>query len=171
MNFYPLEGNLITGEVDWSKSAIAYDNTRLISGVLQINQLLCTVANEYGYKTRYKSYGINHPNRIWAGESRNNFTNLLALDNALLCEYSIRFHKEHKCLSVYEDLRRLSKVLPFPKEEATHLDPSVPFKYFSTNVIVATRSYWLSKETMRYPKNRIPDWFAKGRKIPYEVVL
>jgi len=171
MNIYPIEGNIKTGEIDWIKSGQSYDNYRLVSGTLQATQLLCTVANQYGYRCEYKPYAINHPNRLWVSESRSNFSSIISLTNVLFDEYRIRFGKVHKCQSICKDLQANYKRFPFPKEESTQYNPAVPLKFYHDNPIISARMHWLSKDKMKYPKNKIPQWFLEHRKINYEITL
>ena len=171
MNIYPLEGNIATGEIDWVKSAISYDNYRLVSGTLQATQLLCAAANHYGYQCEYKPYAINHPNRIWVSESRNNFRNILNLTNALFDEYRVRFGKVHKSQSVCKSLQTIYQRFDFPKEESTKYNPAVPLKFYNVNPIISARMYLLSKEKVKYPKDKIPSWFLEHRKINYEITI
>jgi len=170
MNIYPLEGDLITGEIDWCKSAKSYDNYRIISGAVQTTQLICNVFHKNGFKTLFNPYGLNHPNTLWASESYSNFCNILALCNGIFNEYTFRFGKIHKGQDIVTELTNDLEKVKFANKESTKYVSLVPDEYKSENPIIACRNYYLSKEKIRYPKNRIPKWFEEQRELPYQVL-
>jgi hypothetical protein len=169
MNIYPLEGNLNTGEIDWEKSARSYDNYRLVSGTLQTSQLISTVFHKHGFKTIYNPYGLNHPNTLWVSESILNLHCMFTLSFTLFDEYNIRFGKIHKAKAIITDLSEYYQDISLPKTQITKYTSLVPDEYKNDNPIVACRNYIISKDKVKYPKNKIPQWFLDAREKTYEI--
>jgi hypothetical protein len=55
----------------------------------------------------------------------------------------------------------------FNNHQPTPLKLAMPDEFKSSNPVKSYRDYYSTKEKMRYPKNKVPDWFLKRRKIPY----
>ena len=39
----------------------------------------------------------------------------------------------------------------------------MPYEFHSDNIIESYRKFYASKPKIRYPKNKVPDWFKKYR--------
>jgi hypothetical protein len=46
----------------------------------------------------------------------------------------------------------------------------MPEEFKSINPVKSYRDYYSTKDKMRYPKDKIPDWFTARRKIPFIIV-
>jgi hypothetical protein len=164
MNIFAIEG---TGDkIDWVASAKSQDNYRVVKMILESCQMLCTNLNHlYGKKvTPYRSVMLNHPCTKWARESACNFESLLIHTEALITEYEERFPgKTHKCKQVYNVCKSLYDPKLFPKQEPTPIALAMPDCFKSDNVVESYRKYYASKPRMRYPKNKVPNWFIKYR--------
>ena len=86
---------------------------------------------------------------------------------ALNQEYEERFGKEHKCKAKLLEMQKSVDLAKFPTSLATPLKLAMPDEFKSNNPVKSYRDYYSTKEKMRYPKNKIPDWFSSRRKIPF----
>jgi hypothetical protein len=68
-------------------------------------------------------------------------------------------------------MRRDINLIKFEDNGNSSFPLAMPDEFKTSDIVQSYRQFWLSKEKMRYPKKKVPDWFVKGRKIPYEVVL
>lgn len=172
MNIFALEGDVKTGKIDWQASAQSHDNYRTVKMLLETCQLLSTALNVHGVKAPYKSFNPKHPSAMWAIESSANAKDLIVLGKGLLNEYMLRFGKDNKCRLALEQIIDLynKNIDKFPSHEPTPLRLAMPNEFKNDNPIIAYRNYWATKERMRYPKDKVPAWFKKIRKLPYQVV-
>jgi hypothetical protein len=86
--------------------AKALDNKRLVKMVLETAQLLCGAVVVSGGQAPYKLTHKNHPAAVWTRKSQGNYVWLIEHFKALGAEYTRRFGRTHKsvtvCLSVVE---------------------------------------------------------------------
>ena len=162
MNIFAIEANT-KGDVDWIKSAQSQDNYRVVKMILESCQILCTVLNEQGLKAPYKSFNPKHPSCLWAAESSANFENLVMHCFALIGEYAERFGKDHKCIKILEKIIDLYNPSLFSNNSSTPLKMAMPEHFKSNNIVESYRRYYASKPRMRYPKDKVPEWFIKYR--------
>ena len=165
MNIFPIEGNTETGEIDWVKSAQAQDNYRVVKMILESCQILSTVLNEQGVKAPYRSFNPKHPSCLWAAESSDNFEKLALHCTAMIEEYTERFGKTHKCAAVLQKCVELYDPSLFPLNVPTLLPLCMPAEYKSESTIESYRKFYANKPNVRYPKDKIPQWFQKYRII------
>ena len=171
MNIFAVSGDVQTGEIDWVQSGKEQDNYRVVKMILESCQILSTVLNEQGLKAPYRSFNPKHPSCLWAAESSANFENLMILALSMIEEYTERFGKSHKCTKVLEQILDLYNPSLFPRQESTPLRLAVPECFRGDNPIIAYRKFYASKPRMRYPKDKIPSWFAQLRgDEPFEIV-
>jgi hypothetical protein len=91
----------------------------------------------------------------------------------MLVEYSSRFNKIHACQSVLE-----MNIIPlyeknkhkFPSNVETPLKVAMPKEFQTNNIVESYQNYYVTKEKMRYPKDKVPKWFSEKRDIYYTVV-
>ena len=172
MNIFAIEGNEKTGEIDWVKSAKSQDNYRVVKMILESCQILSTALNEQGLKAPYRSFNPKHPACLWATESSENFRNLMKHCASMIQEYEARFDKTHKCKEVLTRIGKMYKPENFPTNKTTPLRMAMP-DYFKVknNPVLSYRKYYASKPRMRYPKDKVPEWFTKYRgEKPFTVV-
>ncbi len=164
MNIFALEGN--NSNIDWVKSGKSQDNYRVVKMILESCQMLCAALNELSgeqiapYRTTHK----NHPSTKWVRASSANFESLVEHTMAMLEEYTERFGKIHKCGAVLEKCVDLYNPSLFPLQEATPLPLAMPDEFKSDNIVESYRKFYASKPRIRYPQDKIPEWFKKHRK-------
>tara|TARA_B100000700_G_C14972214_1_gene822025 strand:+ start:318 stop:836 length:519 start_codon:yes stop_codon:yes gene_type:complete len=159
--------------IDWIGSAYSQDNYRVVKMILESCQMLSTALNELSdaeiapYKTTHK----NHPSNIWVRESSDNFENLSIHTLALLEEYTSRFNKTHKCSAVLEQILESYQPELFPSREPTPLPLCMPAEFQGSCTVDSYRRFYASKDKIRYPKGKVPNWFEKYRgDKPYTVI-
>ena len=162
MNIFAIESDS-QGNIDWIKSAQSQDNYRVVKMILESCQILCTVLNEQEVPAPYRSFNPKHPSCLWAAESSANFEALIEHCYALINEYEERFNKDHKCAKVLEKIVDLYDPTRFPSTELTPLKAAMPDSFRGEDVVESYRKYYASKPRMRYPKDKVPEWFIKYR--------
>ena len=170
MNIFAIEGDTETGQIDWVKSAQSQDNLRVVKMILESCQILSTVLNEQGLNAPYRSFNPKHPSCLWAAESAANFLHLVLHCEAMICEYSERFGKTHKCAAVLGKIVGLFDTDNFPTSDPTPLRLAMPDEFRSDNPVVAYRKFYASKPRLRYPVDKIPSWVYDYRNEPFEVI-
>jgi len=171
MNIFAIEGDN-AGNVDWVKSAQSLDNLRVVKMILESCQILSTVLNEQGIPAPYKSFNPKHPSCLWAAESSANFKALIIHTDAMLKEYTVRFGKIHKCDAVLNKITSLYNKDYFDSHHPTRLRMAMPDFFRGTDVVESYRRYYANKKNMRYPADRVPDWFIKYRgSKEYDVIV
>ena len=172
MNIFAIE-KTVDDKIDWIKSAQSQDNYRVVKMILESCQLLCTTLNILNKEqvSPYRTTHINHPSTIWVRESSDNFERLIEHTMALLDEYTIRFEKTHKCSKVLDEIINLYDPSLFPSKEETPLPACVPDSFKGPCVVESYRQFYASKPRIRYPKEKIPSWFAEYRgSTPFVVI-
>jgi len=172
MNIFAIE-RTDTGAVDWRLSAKSQDNYRVVKMILESCQMLCTVLNEqHGEQvTPYRSTHKNHPSTKWAAVSSVNFLNLVEHCDSMLDEYTERFGKTHKCSSVLMKCLDLYDETRFSLRQPTPLPLAMRPHFRSDDIVESYRRFYASKPRIRYPENKIPEWFDEHRgDTPYEVL-
>ena len=164
MNIFAIEKTK-EGHIDWVRSAQSQDNYRVVKMVLESCQMLCTNLNHlYGDKVSpYRSCHLNHPSTKWARESSLNFELLIEHTMALLDEYTERFSKTHKCQGVLDKIIDLYNPSMFPLSVETKLPMCMPDEYKGDCIVESYRAFYSSKPKIRYPKDKIPNWFLAYR--------
>ena len=171
MNIFAIEGT--NNEIDWVRSAQSQDNYRVVKMILESTQMLCCALNELAGEqvTPYRSTHKNHPSTKWVRSSSANFEALTEHTLAMLDEYTERFGKIHKCYYVLEKCLEIYDASAFPAQQATRLPLAMPYEYQSDNVVESYRKFYASKPRMRYPKDKVPEWFIKYRgKKPFDII-
>ena len=170
MNIFAIEGNEQTGEIDWYKSGRTQDNMRTVKMLLESTQLLSSAMHLNGQVGPYKLNHAKHPSTLWAAESSDNWRSLYRHAQGLADEYKERFGKEHKCIAILQQMIKQVDYTKFSNHNSTPLKLAMPDEFKSSNAVKSYRDYYSTKEKMRYPKSKIPDWFLKRRKIPFVTV-
>ena len=163
MNIFAIEGDTETGQIDWVKSAQSQDNLRVVKMILESCQILSTVLNEQGLNAPYRSFNPKHPSCLWAAESAANFLHLVLHCEAMICEYSERFGKTHKCAAVLGKIVGLFDTDNFPTSDPTPLRLAMPDEFRTENPVVSYRKFYASKPRLRYPTDKIPTWLVEYR--------
>jgi Pyrimidine dimer DNA glycosylase len=124
--------------------------------ILESAQMLCSVINERGGTTPYRTTHKNHPCTIWARASQENFNWLTELSKELNKEYRKRYGKQinHKSWEIIkqtvrdnaEIIRSLPNIGPTPFAQA------MPDEYKDSDPVTAYRSYY------KHAKRDIAEW-------------
>jgi len=170
MNIFAIEGDETTGEINWYESGRSQDNLRTVKMLLESTQLLSTALQLNGMPGPYKPNHAKHPSTLWTAESASNWSCLMVHALALNEEYEERFNKNHKCYDRLIEMNQTFDPKKFSNVNPTPLRLAMPDEFKSNNPVKSYRDYYSTKEKMRYPKNKIPDWFAARRKIPFIIV-
>jgi hypothetical protein len=132
----------------------------VVKMILESVQILCTVCNQQGMKTPYRSTHLKHPCVLWAGQSIQNWRWLKRLANALNKEFKYRYGhiRDHSAYRVLQTL----KAPPLPNLGLTPYVQAMPDQYKVLNDAVrAYRRYYIGikKPFATWKKRRIPKWF------------
>jgi hypothetical protein len=124
--------------------------------VLEYCQIMCTVLNERGYSTPYKTTHRQHPCVKWANESLSNYLWLRQLGLELHKEFQFRYGKQHKSGLVIESL-------PIPDMTDFGLLPfaqAMPEQIREKNFVKAYRNYYKIDKAhlLVYSKRERPNW-------------
>jgi hypothetical protein len=87
--------------------------------LLESCQLLCTTYHDHNIVAPYKPTHKNHPSRIWSCASYENFQWLIEHAYAISDEYTLRYSKIHKSLSVLQWCRDNMDLLSLPRTGLT----------------------------------------------------
>lgn len=167
MNIFAIEGNEQTGEIDWYKSGRTQDNLRTVKMLLETTQLLSSAMHLNGMTGPYKLNHAKHPSTLWAAESSENWKDLYAHAMGLVDEYTVRFGKEHKCIPVLKKMIKEVNFNKFSNHQSTPLKLAMPDNFKTSNPVKSYRDFYSTKEKMRYPSSKVPDWFRKRRTLPF----
>jgi len=134
-------------------------NKHVVKMPLETAQMLCTVLNQNGVKTPYKSTHVKHPCTIWAGESMGNFVWLCELGLELCREYTYRYEKVHKCEAIIKEC--LTYACKVQNTEMTEFVQAMPNELKQTNPIDGYKNYYIkAKSHIAEWKNRNqPNWY------------
>lgn len=149
--------NVFASYSDPRESAKYLDDKRVIKMVLESAQLLSTAITVNGGQGPYRVTHKNHPCALWARQTRSNYRWLYNHFLALCDEYSARYGKTHKCLSLKDQLEAGAQLLP--DGEMTAFANCTVFKD-EPDVHVAYRAYLQQKWKL---DKRIPTWYRESR--------
>ena len=148
------------------KSAKAQCDKHVVKMILETAQILSTAHRVLDGDERadadglYKATHKNHPSAVWARDNSENYDWLWQHMDALLKEYTARYHKTHKTE------RLLHHLWEHPKN-ITHGDftpppQCMPNDYQCSDSVVAYRNYYqqdkLSQPWAKYAHTEAPAW-------------
>mgnify|MGYP003344118172 CR=1 FL=1 len=148
-------------------AAQAHCDKHIAKMILESAQMLSTALGQ-GYKATHK----NHPCTLWTAQSRDNAEWLYELASHLNDEYKRRYKHtvSHKSWDVIRHYHNAQARRVLESSGLTPFALAMPDEYKSNNPVKSYRDYYSTKEKMRYPKDKIPDWFVQRRKIPFTTV-
>jgi hypothetical protein len=151
--------NIFVLDEDVSKAASYHMDRHVVKMPLETAQMLSTVLFKKGVKTSYRPVHQKHPCTLWAGESRANFLWLCDLGLSLSDEYTFRYGKVHKSLSVIEFAIMNCDVI----EEGglTRFALAMPEEYKQPSAIESYREYYRKGKLhlADWSKRSKPDWY------------
>jgi len=150
--------NIFVLDISPKKAAEYHLDKHVVKMNVEYAQIMCTVLNDLGHTTPYKSTHRNHPCTKWARESLSNYLWLRELSLELHKEFQYRYGKTHKSGLVAESL-------PIPDIKDFGLLPfaqAMPDEYKNKNFVIAYRNYYKQgkKELLKYTKREIPSWVS-----------
>lgn len=162
--------NIFAVDNDPYKAAQNLCDKHVVKMVLETTQILCTVANEKGFNSPYKSTHKNHPCVLWAKLSPFNWSWLLVHGIALCNEYSARYGKVHKCEEILymldDKFFTIWDTADMSTKDYTYHTPfeqCMPDEYRGADPIAAYRAYYNGDKkgfaTWKAPGKK-PDWFT-----------
>ena len=158
MNIFVLDENPII-------SARYLCDRHCVKMTLETSQLLCTIAQSRGFDAPYKPTHKNHPATNWLSRSSANWNWLCVHGLELAKEYTLRYHKIHKCQSIIQNM--MDRTFEIWKENKSYLEHTpfvqcMPIQYKQSNTIEAYRNYYRAEKRSfakwTYP-SKTPEWF------------
>jgi hypothetical protein len=152
MNIFVLSMNL-------EECARFHYDSHVVKMILEYAQILCTVVNENGGISPYKSTHKKHPCVLWAGRSLENWLWLQKLTYELNKEYQYRFSspKPHKSAVVAGQL----KAPELPSFRLTPFAQAMPEKRrVDGDAMKAYRQFYIHEKQhlLKYTKREPPAW-------------
>ena len=134
----------------------------VVKMVLESAQLLCSPFNQGD--APYRRTHFNHPSCIWTRESVKNYEWLLKHGSSLAEEYTHRYVKTHKSLSVIKWCSENYQFLNLPDVGKTPFVLAMPECYKCNDPIRAYRNYYNGEKVgfAKWTKREIPSWFGKS---------
>jgi hypothetical protein len=152
--------NIFVLDLDIQKCAQYHADQHVIKMILESAQMLCTVLNQHGFRTPYKSTHAQHPCTIWTGESLSNWRWLRDLSLALNDEYRFRYNKDQDHKSA-----QIIKTLPKPPLSYLGLTPfaqTMPDEYkVPGDAVQAYRNFYNGEKRKfaKWTRREPPEWF------------
>ena len=154
--------NIFVLDRDIPTCARYHADQHVVKMILESAQMLCTVLNQHGIETPYRSTHAKHPCTVWAGTSLSNWLWLRELALALNDEYRYRYTKEadHKSAMVVQGL-------PLPPIEdvgLTEFAQAMPDEYkVPGDPVRAYREFYHGEKAhfAKWTRREPPTWFVK----------
>lgn len=152
--------NIFVLDTDLTLCASYHCDRHVNKMILESVQILCTVLNERGFNTPYKSTHRQHPCVQWVDRSYDNFLWLADLANALNREYRYRYDKDrdHASIRVLGDILHLR----YETNGLTDFAQAMPDQYkIPGDAVTAYRAYYLGEKHSfaQWTRRGAPDWW------------
>ena len=152
--------NIFVLDTDLTLCARYHCDRHVNKMILESVQILCTVLNERGFPTPYRSTHRQHPCVHWVDRSYDNFQWLAELAQALNHEYCFRYGKErdHASIRVLGEIQNHR----YESRGLTEFAQAMPDQYKVTgNAVAAYRAYYLGEKSgfARWTRRPSPDWW------------
>ncbi len=153
--------NIFLLDHDIERCAQYHCDQHVVKMILESVQMLCTVLNNRGLETPYKSTHSKHPCVLWAGESFDNFLWLKDLALCLNDEYRYRFdkHQDHRSIAVLASISGYR----FARRGLTPFAQAMPDEYrIPGDAVTAYRQFYIGEKRRfaRWSRRQRPDWFV-----------
>jgi len=154
--------NIFVLDRDCERCARFHCDAHVSKMTLESVQILCTVLNERGFTTPYRSTHRRHPCVLWAGASYDNFQWLARLARALNAEFRYRYQRatDHASIAVLNEI----ETLQFESFGLTEFAQAMPDHYkVPGNAVAAYRSFYLGEKSRfaRWTRRAPPDWWLR----------
>jgi len=152
--------NIFILDTDIKKCAEYHADQHVVKMILESTQMLCTVLNENGVDTPYKSTHAHHPCTMWTRKSLANWKWLRSLAENLNQEFIFRFNrsKGHSSAAVAREL----PIPPIEDVGLTEFAQAMPAVYrIPGNAVLAYRRFYIAEKAgfATWTKRSVPDWF------------
>ncbi len=160
MNIFVLDRNI-------RKCARYHCDQHVVKMTLESVQILCTVLNERGISTTYKSTHPKHPCVLWAAASPDNFLWLRELAVELNREYRYRYGKtsDHGAIAALPDNVQGN----WSPSGLTEFVQVMPEEYrYKNNPVRAYRAFYRGQKAQfaRWKKRPPPSWMVSALTNP-----
>jgi hypothetical protein len=155
--------NIFVLDQDIPKCAEYHADQHVNKMILESTQMLCTVLNQLGLQTPYRSTHMKHPCTLWTGKSLSNWIWLRSLAQALNVESKFRFDRQNDHRSIL-----VLRELPEPPIEdigLTSFAQAMPEKYqVPGDAVQAYRSLYIEDKSRFavWTKREPPAWYLHG---------
>jgi hypothetical protein len=114
----------------------------------------------------YQATHINHPCAVWARESETNYSWLYSLFVELSKEYTHRYGKVHKCMTM-NPLLRISPTNIKSTGSMTAFPLAMPDDCKTEDVVESYRNYYKKNKVAiaRWSKRPAPTWWSKTLQV------
>jgi hypothetical protein len=155
--------NIFVLDTDLQKCARYHADQHVSKMILESAQMLCTVLNQLGVKTPYRSTHSRHPCTLWTGESRANWFWLRNLAFCLNEEAKYRFDKEtdHRSILVIRELPEPG----LPDFGLTPFAQAMPDPYkVPGDPVQAYRNFYIHDKSRfaTWTRREPPSWYLQG---------
>lgn len=155
--------NIFILDTDVKANAQAHCDKHVVKMILESAQMLCTIANELGVESPYKSTHKHHPSTKWAASTKENYQWLYDLMLELNKEFMYRFGhtKNHLSVDKFMDGVNMADVLgKLPADGLTPFAQAMPDEYKNSDAVKAYRDYYtnVKKDLLKYTKRATPSW-------------
>lgn len=153
--------NIFVLDLDPKKAARMMCDKHVVKMILESNQMLCTVANQNGFSTPYKSAFTHHPCTKWVGLSIQNWNWLIDHTEELCRQYNIRYLKTHKSEAVLNFVKELD--INLPDIGLTPFPKAMPDIYKVDDPVLSYRRYYLGEKSRfaKWKNTEPPDWYTR----------
>jgi len=109
----------------------------------------------------YHGTHINHPCSVWCRESSDNYDWLYKLFIALNKEYTHRYRKVHKCMTMAPYLKKLPEHIPV--RPMTPFPQAMPDDSKCSDAVEAYRNYYINHKNgfARWTNRAVPSWYSE----------
>lgn len=114
----------------------------------------------------YRRTHYNHPCTAWTRQTKENFDWTVRYGRALAKEYTRRYGKTHKCLSVIDWCDKHSASLDFEENGLTEHPQCLPSECKRDNVVEAYRAYYIEHKATFAKWNKAknpPHWWPEQK--------
>ena len=136
----------------------------VVKMILESAQMLCTVINQNGGRSPYRSTHTRHPCTEWAARSRSNWLWLQRLALALNDEYRYRY----RAASDHESARVVRGLSPpdIADHGLTEFAQAMPDRYrVPGDPVEAYRRFYIGEKSRfaKWTRRKPPKWFVNGK--------
>lgn len=153
--------NIFALDYDPAEAAKYHLDKHVVKMPLETAQMLSTIQNKFGYKTRYKPTHVNHPCTLWAEQSASNYAWLVELGFELCAEYSYRYNRIHACQAIINDLSK--PPIEMLDIGFTEFAMAMPDECKDSNPVTAYRNYYrlYKAHIANWTHRNVPEWMEE----------